>query len=589
MQAATQRKVVRSKPGAEPRSKRRKAVGLIYGRDDLPPLGTLAVLGLQHAIESANKIALPVAVLLSLGASQQQMQTMITVTLIVTGLCSIVVSSRRRLLGFGHLVPSAVISSFVAPAMIAMQVGGLKMLAGMTLISGLVVVFLSRVLYRWRALFPPEVVGLIAFMVGASQATLALSRFLGLSRAADRLDFHYLLVASITLALMAGLTVWGKGRVRLFSSFATLVAGYIIANWFGFLHSEQWAEVANARVLDIPRIHPPGLAFDYGLLLPFMILGLSVAMKSAGDLAVSEKISDPDWKRADLRRFRSAMLTFGLGTMASSLAGGFALMSSSSNIGLSAATGAATRYAGYACGAILIALSFFPKLVSLLAIVPPPVAGAMFLLVVSYNLIAGMQIIMSRMMETRHTYIIGFSLLFGLGVDSMPDLAAQLPAFLRPLMSSGLTLATVMVVVLNALFHLGASRKQKIELAPQPESIDGLCEFIEEFSAQWGARREVASRAVSAMIEFFESVIGNELVTAGNVEVTAFFDEHRLDFSIRYRGQLLEIPTSRPQITMDSDASAILRLSGYMLSRLADSVKTNFSNGLVQIDVHFDH
>ena len=86
--------------------------------------------------------------------------------------------------------------------------------------------------------------------------------------------------------------------------------------------------------------------------------GLSAAMKTAGDLAVSEKISDPDWKRADLRRGRTAMLTFGLGTMVSSVAGGFAVMSSSSNIGLAAATGAASRYIGYACGAILIALRF---------------------------------------------------------------------------------------------------------------------------------------------------------------------------------------------------------------------------------------
>lgn len=588
MLAGLQRKLIRSKPQLEPRSKR-KAIGLIYGRDDFPPLGTLGVLGLQHAIESANKITLPVAVLLSIGATAQSMQTMITATLILTGLCSIVVASRQRLLGFGHLVPSAVITSFAAPSMIAMQAGGLKTLAGLTLVSGVVVVLLSRVLHRWRALFPPEVVGLIAFMVGASQVTLALSRFLGLNRTTDRVDSHYLLVASITLALMAGLTVWGKGRVRLFSSFLTLVAGYSIASSFGFLRPQQWAQVSNARLLDIPRIHPPGLAIDYGLLLPFMILGLSVAMKCAGDLAVSEKISDPDWKRADLRRGRPAILAFGLGTVLSSLTGGFAIMSSSSNIGLSAATGAATRYASYACGAILISLAFFPKLVALLSIVPPPVAGAMFLLVVSYNLIAGMQIIMSRMMETRHTYIIGFSLLFGLGVDSMPDLAAQLPAFLRPLMSSGLTLATVMVVVLNALFHVGASRRQKIELAPAPDSIDALCEFIEDFAAQWGARREVVSRAVSAMIEFFESVIVNELVAVGNVEVSASFDEYRLDFSIRYRGQLLEIPVSRPQITIDSDPADILRLSGYMLSRLADSVRANFSNGLVQIDIHFDH
>jgi NCS2 family nucleobase:cation symporter-2 len=459
----------------------------------------------------------------------------------------------------------------------------------MTLLTGLVVVILSRVLHRWRALFPPEVVGLIAFMVGASQVSLALSRFLGLSRGGGQLDPHYLLVASIALGLLAGLTVWGKGVVRLFSSAITLVVGYVVANAFGFIRADQWAQVSQARLLDIPRIHPPGLAFDYGLLIPFTVLGVSAAMKNAGDLAVSEKISDPDWKRADLRRGRSAMLTFGLGTMASSAVGGFAVMSSSSNIGLAAATGAASRYVGYACGAILIALAFFPKLVALLTMMPAPVAGAMFLLVVSYNLIAGMQIIMSRMMETRHTYIIGFSLLFGLGAENMVDVASQAPAFLRPLLSSGLTVATVMVVVLNALFHIGTSRRQNIRLSPEPQCIDSLCEFIEDFASQWGARREVVSRAVSAMVEFFESVIGNELVAVGDVEVSAFFDEYRLDFAIRYRGHVLDIPTIRPQITIDSDPADILRLSGYMLSRLADSVKTNSQNGVAQIDIHFEH
>jgi xanthine permease XanP len=589
MLVGIQRKLALLRREPETRSKHRKAVGLIYGRDDLPPLGTLGLLGLQHAIESASKVALPAAVLLTLGANPDQMQTMIAVTLIVTGVCSIVVSSRNRVFGFGHLTPAAVVSSFVAPSMVAMEAGGLKLLAGMLLVTGLVVVFLSRLLHRWRALFPPEVVGLIAFMVGASQVSLALSRFLGMNRGATVLDPHYLLVASITLGLLASLTVWGKGRVRLFSSSITLVAGYMIANAFGFIHADQWAQMAHARMLDIPRIHPPGLAFNSGLLLPFIVLGLSAAMKTAGDLAVIEKISDPDWKRADLRRSRTAMLTYGLGTVVSSVAGGFSVMSSSSNIGLAAATGAASRYVGYACGAILIALSFFPKLVTLLAIVPPPVAGAMFLLVVSYNLIAGMQIIMSRMMETRHTYIIGFSLLFGLGAENMGELAAQAPALLRPILSSGLTVATVMVVLLNALFQVGTSRRQTIQLAPTPESIGPLCDFIEEFAAKWGARREVVTRAVSAMVEFFESVIVNDLVTVGDVSVSVFFDEYRLDFAIRYRGEMLEIPTNRPQITIDSDPADILRLSGYMLSRLADSVKTNSSAGVTQIEIHFDH
>jgi NCS2 family nucleobase:cation symporter-2 len=367
-----------------------------------------------------------------------------------------------------------------------------------------------------------------------------------------------------------------------------VVAGYITANAFGFIGPEQWARVSKAALVDFPRIHPPGLAFDARLIVPFVVLGLSAAMKSAGDLTICEKISDPDWKRADLRRGRPALLTFGVGTMLSSALGGFTVVSSSSNIGLAAATGATSRYIGYACGAILMGLAFFPKLVALIAIVPAPVAGAMFLLVVSYNLIAGMQIIMSRMMETRHTYIIGLSLLFGLAADAFPSGFAGLPAWLRPLFASGLTLATTMVVFLNAIFRIGASRRQRIELEPTPESIGPLCHFVEEFGASWGARREVVARAVSALTEFFELVAVNELAV-GNVQVAAFFDEYRLDFAIRYRGALLEIPSQRPQVSLDSGPEEMLRLSGYLLGRLADSLKAKHTAGLTEIEIHFDH
>jgi NCS2 family nucleobase:cation symporter-2 len=516
------------------------------------------------------------------------METMIAATLISTGLCCLLVAGTRRPFGFGHLAPAAIMSSFVAPSMVAAKAGGLPLVAGMTLITGLIVVLLSRLLHRWRFLFPPEVVGLIAFMVGASQATLAVSRFLGLEHVDQTPNQNHLFVASVTLALLASLTVWGKGPLRLFSTVITVVFGYVFAAYFGFIGPEQWSRVGSAALIDFPRIHPPGLAFSPSLILPFAVLGLSAAMKASGDLTVAEKISDANWKHADLRRARSALLTYGLGTSLSSLLGGFAIMSSSSNVGLSAATAATSRYISYACGGILIGLAFFPKLVSLIAIVPPPVAGAMFLLVVSYNLIAGMQIIMSRMMETRHTYIIGLSLLFGLSADAMPAAYAGLPAWLRPLFASGLTLATAMVVLLNAVFRIGISRRKTIQLDEGPEAADRLVEFIEEFGAQWGARREVVSRAVSAMLEFFESLTLNELAPNG-MTVRGFLDEHRLDFTIRYRGEPLDIPRARPQVTLDSDPLVIRQLSGYMLSRLADSVKSRHSSGVTEIEIHFEH
>ena len=173
---------------------------------------------------------------------------------------------------------------------------------------------------------------------------------------------------------------------------------------------------------------------------------------------------------------------------------------------------------------------------------PPPVAGAMFLLVVSYNLIAGMQIIMSRMMETRHTYIIGFSLLFGLGAENMPDLAAQAPVFLRPLLSSGLDGGHGNGSGAECALPSGHAREDRPFSLPPSRNRLTLCANSSKVRGQWGARREVSPRAVSAMVEFFESVIVNELVTVGDVSVSAFFDEYRLDFAIRYRGEVLEIP-----------------------------------------------
>ena len=131
------------------------------------------LLGLQHAAESASKVTLPVSALLSLGLPAQSLETMIVATLLVSGLCCLGVSGKPGLFGFGHLAPVAILSSFVAPALLAARAGGLPLVAGMGLITGIVVAALSRVLHRWRFLFPPEVVGLIAFMVGASQSTLA--------------------------------------------------------------------------------------------------------------------------------------------------------------------------------------------------------------------------------------------------------------------------------------------------------------------------------------------------------------------------------------------------------------------------------
>jgi len=562
---------------------------MIYGIEDRVPRATGLVLGFQHAVESASKVTLPVAMLMTLGSSGQQLETMIVVTLVLTGVSTILVSSRLSVFGFGHLAPAAILSSFVTPSMLAAEKGGLALVAGMTLVTGAVVCLISRVLHRWRALFPAEVVGLIAFMVGASQASLAVSRFLGVSLSNPTPDPRHLLIASLTLALLACLTVWGKGKLRLFSSLITLVAGYTACAVGGMIRPEQWRRLSDAAWIGLPEIHPPGIAFDGSLMLPFLILGLSAVLKASGDLTIAEKISDANWKRTDVKQASSAILSYSLATMASALLGGFAMLSSSSNIGLAAATGAAARRIGYSCGGFLIALACLPKLVVLLGIAPAPVVGATFLLVVSYNLIAGMQVIMSRMMEARHTYIIGLSLLFGLSVEAVPGAYAQLPGWLRPIFASGLTLATTMVVLLNLLFRIGTSRKHQTALAPDGSDMAKVYDFLEQNGAEWGARKDVVEKAISVVVEACEGV-ALAGASDGPITLTATFDEVNLVAVVRYEGRPVEFRRTpvNPMDLLNADGPEI-PISGILIYRLADRVRMRNEGAQCEISLYFEH
>ncbi len=572
---------------AKPRP--RKPANLIYATDDTPPLATTLVLGFQHAVESASKITLPIALLTTAGAGGDQLETMIVSTLVASGVSSILVASRLPWVGFGHLLPSAIFSSFVAPAVMTTRIGGLPLLCGMTLVTAVAVSLFSRLLPRWRVLFPAEVVGLIAFMVGASQASLAVTRFLGMEHLDQTPSLNHILVASAALGLLAALTVWGKGRFRLFSTLITLVVGYAACVALGMTSPDSWGRVLSAPWIGLPRLGLPGLRVDPQLILPFIVLGLSSALKTSGDLTICEKISDADWKRTDIRTGSNAVLCFGLGSIFSAAFGGFALGSSSSNVGLSAATGAVSRKIGYACGAMLILLAFFPKLVALIAAAPAPVVGAMFLLVVSYNLIAGMQIIMSRMMETRHTYIIGMSLLFGLTADAIPGAFQGLPEWLRTLLSSGLTLATLMVVVLNVVFRIGTSKRHTITLEPASTDVEKIYPFMEECGGQWSARREVEERALSALVETYELLSGEELAE-GPINVEATFDEFSLDIYVRYPGRLPQKEeTGIRAASVGIAERSIASMATMMLYRMADRVRMKMSGSNCEIELHFEH
>ena len=89
---------------------------------------------------------------------------------------------------------------------------------------------------------------------------------------------------------------------------------------------------------------------------------------------------------------------------------------------------------------------------------PAPVAGAILVFVMCFMMASGIQIILGSGMDVPKTFVMGIALIFGMSLDVLPALYANVNPWLRPLFESSLTLSTVVAVLLNQLLRLGGTQ-----------------------------------------------------------------------------------------------------------------------------------
>ncbi|RJR41387.1 MAG: xanthine permease [Deltaproteobacteria bacterium] len=569
----------------------KKPANLVYGVDDNPPWGITLLQSLQQIfIMMTLYFVYPVIIIHAIGGTDAQAATMIQMSMIGMGVATILQGLRRGPVGSGYLAPSGNGPAYLSASILAAKTGGISLVCGMTIIGGVFEALISRVVERLRALFPPEVAGLVVTMVGVELIPLGIERCFGLEEAGAGINRNIFLVALITYVSMVSLNTWGKGKLRLYPILFGLGVGYLCSYLFGILTPAELGHLSAASWLSFPRFASFGWSIDMTLLLPFLIATLCSSLKDIGDLTTCQKINDSDWKRPDMKSISKGILADSLGDILSGVIGGMGQSTSSSNIGLSLASGATSRRIGYAAGGLLCLLAFFPKLAEVFVIMPRPVIGAILIFVVNFMVLAGIQIITTRMLDARKTFVIGTSFTLGVSVFLYPQAYSQVHPLLKPIFSSGLSLATISAVFLNLIFRLGIAKRQALTIDPgDREAQEKISTFILRQGAAWGARREVIKLAESAMEEFTEAVAGLKLAD-GPIEVEARFDEMNLDVSFDYEGRLLDFQRQLPTaVDLLEDEEAVFRLSGFIIKNYADRIKTEEKNGRCRVIFHFEH
>lgn len=569
----------------------RRPTWLSYAAEDRPPLLTTLVLGLQHAGLAIMFMIYPVVAAQELGLASWEASGLLASSLLAIAVATLL-QSRRPPVGSGDLavhIPTPV----MLPAMIqAGAVGGVGLIASMTFILGLLETGLARMLHRLRRLFPPEVCGVVVFMLGVSLASPALVRFTGstldpLHR--TTVDHQHLAVAGATLATMVLVAIFGRGALKLFALVFGLLVGTGLCLFLGLFEPMAAERLAEAPLLGLPTLALPSWKFDFVMLPLFALMAIVNSVDNLGVLVSVQRLNDADWKRIQLRGASGGLQANAVGNMAAGALGGAPVGISSAHVGLSFASGATARLIALAAGILLLLAVFMPKVVTALALIPPPVIGAIMVYTSAYMMVSGMDLILSRMLSERRIFTVGLSILLGLSVVLLPGVYDNLPPWLAPLFHSELAVAALTAIGLNFLFRIGIAQQASLAVPAQSEVYEFAREFLERQGDLWGARRDVIGRAVHAAAETLETLREHGLAD-DRIQLGARFDEFNLDLLISWRGQPLETPTERPDLDaiMDDDQS-FARLAGFLIRRYADRMTQKSEGDSQRLVLHFEH
>jgi xanthine permease XanP len=569
----------------------RKPSNLLYGLNERPPLAVTMALGLQHVFILFISLIFPAIIVNLLGPAidPHTARSFVSLSMIAGGVITILQAIRTRHFGSGYLCPSVCGPSYLSASILAVTTGGLPLLFGMTAVAGAIEVAFSRVMNRLRFLFTAEVMGVIVALIGIVIIPVAIQNFFGISGTDTVTTAPEVIVAVITLATMIGINVWVKGKLRLYSIIIGMVVGYGLSFALGILNSTSLSQIGDAEWFSIPYIRNMSWAFSATMVVPFIVATICSTFKTVGDLGTCQKINDADWKRPDMHRISPGILVDGIGGILPGVIGGFGQSTSSSNVGLSVATGSTSRVIAFAAGGIIIVLAFLPRLSELFIIMPPPVMGATLIFAISFMIIAGLQIIGTRMLDVRRTFVLGLAIIFGLSADMVPQLYASVHPWIKPVFSSSLALGTVAAIVMNLIMRIGISSRASMVIQAGPHSSDEVFTFMEKQGGIWGARRDIVMNAAGVLNEAVESIAGLNLAK-GPLQVDAKFDELNLDIDIMYDGALLPLPKAPPSPEeLLEDEAALGNLSGFLIQRQVDKVRSSVKDDHCRIHLHFDH
>lgn len=436
---------------------------LLYQIDDKPKLSVSILLAIQNILTAFGGIvAVPLAIGKAAGVDVADTAFLVSATMIGGGITtllqSIGVGPKKFRVGARVPMLMGTDSTFVAPGIAVVGMGGLPAYFGATILGSFIEIILSRFLKVIMKFFPPLVTGTVVTLIGMTLIPVAIIWSGGGDPgAADFGSLENFLISIVVLLIIVFLNRYGKGILGSSAVLIGIVVGYIACIPLGMIDFTSFKE---AGWFELPKILHFGVDFNPKYVVPFIAAYLVTTIETVGVLKAVGEASETELSD---QRIADGVLCDGVGSMIAGFIGSGPNTSFSQNVGLIPLTRVASRYVSVVAGIVLIILGIFPKLSTLIAIMPSPVLGGAGLLMFGVVGASGIKTLSRVKMNNRNLLIIATSLGIGIGVSVFPDYVKALPGVLNSIFSSGISAGTVTALILNILLK---------EETPEEEAMD---------------------------------------------------------------------------------------------------------------------
>ena len=411
--------------------------------------GQNIALSLQHLLAMyAGAVVVPIIIAGALDYTPEQTSYIIAADIAICAIATLLQVYKGKYIGIGLPVVMATTFTGIGPIVQAGTEHGLAVAYGSVFAAGIIMLFLAPVFAKLNRLFPTLVTGIVVSLIGLTLIPVSINYLAGGDGATNYGSIENLIVGGVTFAIILLLYRYTKGFIQSISILIGMLAGMVIAGFFGQL---DLASVQTASWFQVPiPFKITHLEFEIGSIVSLVIVGIVTIIEATGNYLALGSMMDQKIEESDFKKgYFSAAIAF----MISGIFNTNPQTAFSQNLGVVQMSGVKKREVILNLVVLMLIAGFIPKIGIIATAVPTPVLGGAMIFLFGNVLAYGMSVIGSVDLSGNNSLIVGAAIVMGLGVTVNPEAFAQLPAWISWITSSGIVAGTIVAVLLNLFFN----------------------------------------------------------------------------------------------------------------------------------------